>query len=78
MWAELSGWAKHYVPERVARELSDDDWKLFLDVVAGTNAFVEAVTQERRRHPSAAHRPDQSEPGATRAIAADRATGSPR
>ncbi len=78
MWAELSGWSKHYAPERVARELSDDDWKLFLDVAAETNAFVEAVTQERRRHLSAVHRPDQSEPGATRAIAADRATGSPR
>ncbi len=65
-------------PERVARELCDDDWKLFLDVVAETNAFVEAVTQERRRHPSAVHRPDQSESGASRAIAADRGTGSPR
>ncbi len=60
MWAELRGWSKHYAPERVARELSGDDWKLFLDVVAETNAFVEAVTQEWRRHPSAAHRPDQS------------------
>jgi hypothetical protein len=61
MWAELLGWSKHYDPERAARELGDDDWELFLDVVAETNAFVEAVTQERHRHPSAEHLPDQSE-----------------
>lgn len=78
LWPELSGWSKHYAPERVARELSDDDWRLFLDVVAETNAFIDAVTQERRRDPSAALRPDQSESGATRAIAADPGTGSPR
>ncbi len=56
---------------------SQADWKLLLDVVAQTNAFVEVVTSERRRYLSAAHRPDESERGATRAIAADRGTGSP-
>lgn len=50
MWAELRGWSKHYAPERVARELSDDDWKLFLSVVEETNAFADAVTNERGRH----------------------------
>ncbi len=50
MWAELRDSSKHYVSQRVARELSDDDWKLFLDVVAETSAFVDAVTNERGRH----------------------------
>ena len=47
MWAELQGWSRHYLPEQAARELSEDDWRLFLDVVAETSAFVEAVTRER-------------------------------
>ena len=54
MWAELQGWSKHYVPERAARELSDDDWQLCLDVVAETRAFVEAVTRERDKQRSEA------------------------
>ncbi len=54
MWAELQGWSKHYLPERAARELSEDDWRLFLDVVAETSAFVEAVTRERDKQRSEA------------------------
>ena len=45
MWTELRGWSKHYDPERTARELSVDDWKVFLDVVAETNAFAHVVSR---------------------------------
>jgi ParB family chromosome partitioning protein len=48
-WAELLGWSRHYDPARAARELSDDDWALFLSVIEETNAFVETVTRERQR-----------------------------
>lgn len=48
-WAELLGWSKHYDPTRAARELSDDDWALFLSVIEETRAFAETVTRERKR-----------------------------
>jgi len=48
-WAELLGWSRHYDPARAARELSDDDWALFLSVIEESNAFAEAVTRERQR-----------------------------
>jgi len=46
-WAELAGWSKHYDTAQAAHELNDDDWALFLSVVA------ETVTRERERpHPA--------------------------
>jgi len=48
-WAELLGWSRHYDPARAARELSDDDWALFLSVIEETRAFAETVTRERQR-----------------------------
>ncbi len=47
MWAEMSGWSERYDVNKAAQELSEQDWARFLDVVAETNAFVEAVTRER-------------------------------
>ena len=47
IWAEMSGWSQRYDVTKAAHELSEQDWARFLDVVAETNAFVEAVTRER-------------------------------
>lgn len=46
-WAELDGWTRRYDIEQVARELSADDWALFLRVVKETAAFAEALAAAR-------------------------------
>ncbi|GGO85045.1 hypothetical protein GCM10011584_04050 [Nocardioides phosphati] len=43
-WAEMDGWSKKYDAEQIAREITPDDWALFLRVIDETRAFAEAVS----------------------------------
>ena len=46
-WAEMDGWSKKYDVEQIAREITPDDWALFLRVIDETQAFAEAVNLAR-------------------------------
>lgn len=46
-WAELEGWSTHFDPELIAREVSTEDWTLFLRVLDESRAFADSVALAR-------------------------------
>jgi ParB family chromosome partitioning protein len=44
----MDGWSKKYDVEQIAREITPDDWALFLRVIEETKAFADAVTLARK------------------------------
>ena len=46
-WAEMDGWSKKYDAEQIAREITPDDWTLFLRVIDEAKAFADAVSLAR-------------------------------
>lgn len=43
LWAEMLGWTGRYDAEQLARELKDDDWQLFRNVLDESTAFAREV-----------------------------------
>ncbi|MFO6453390.1 MULTISPECIES: ParB N-terminal domain-containing protein [unclassified Aeromicrobium] len=43
LWAEMLGWSGRYDAEQLAREIKDDDWQLFRNVLDESTAFAREV-----------------------------------
>lgn len=46
-WAELDGWTQRFDVEQLAREINDDDWRLFRRVLAESQAFASEIQSRR-------------------------------